>query len=51
MGAALSQNLRKWVIAAVKAGSLYRLADRFGVGIASAFRWPTRIWVVEGIGA
>jgi transposase len=43
MAAALSQDLRERVIAAVEAGASCRqAAERFGVGKASAIRWHAR---------
>ena len=43
MPAALSPDLRKRVIAAIKAGSSCRqAAERFGVGDATAIRWYAR---------
>ena len=44
MGAALSLDLRRRVIAAIKAGtSCRRAAARFGVGVATAIRWQAQL--------
>ena len=44
MGAALSLDLRRRVVAAVAAGSSCRqAAARFGVGVATAIRWQTQL--------
>ena len=44
MGAALSLDLRRGVIAAIEAGTSCRqAAARFGVGVATAIRWQAQL--------
>ena len=48
MAAALGQDLRSRVIAAVESGSSrHAAAERFGIGVATAIRW-LRAWREEG---